>query len=499
MLPPTLARHFKKEAGSFSPFTYSIGMDASLQESLDALQEYPLPQPLSDDALDKFSRALTFLHESVHLAQYVSSAFGLRALRHTLICNRYLVEGADWRLPVGRTLLEMEPGSWTEHQAKAFGRLLTMLNTADQLRLHYKVMDIGAKAEVGIHVIWEPWTPLFFTDATPADWDEREKMMAGLEGVGVQRHRIPNLVFNAGERADVIVLNAAALMEGFALVLELNQIFNAGIFSTLDNIQELMSVGNEYMAPIWYGLGRGSFDVAAMIPTMAVCVDVALMYDPFVLFNATTLDAAKEGEKSDQNPGETFIKACDAAANIRPVESNEPGEISRFYAELCEEMKLPSPQWMAERSFEVASSLMASVPGALEDIWLGKALRMHTEALKYRCERPYTLAFELLSHSGLSEMTRRCAPYVSFYRLKTHQPEHFNPGNVDLVTLFNLIVQALTESSIDCPLKMGEPFYCPSALSDTNTLCVFVDPHSGEQMGECLLDLAEKYWGILYR
>lgn len=497
MLPTLLSRRFRKESGSFSPFTYSIGMDASLQESLDALQEYPLPQPLSDETLDSFSRALTFLHESAHLTQYVSCAFGLRSLRHTLICNRYLVEGDNWHLPIGAKLLELGPGSWTEHQAKAFGRLLTMLNTADQLRLHYEAMNIGSGAEDGIHVIWEPWSPLFFTDGTPTDWEERERFMKELEGVGVQGQKIPNLIFNSGGQADVIVLNAAALMEGFALVLELNQIINAGILSSLDDIQDLMSVGHEYLATLWYGLGRGSFNVAGMIPTLAICVDVALMYDPFVLFNVSTLDAAREGEKSDQYPGETFIEACDAAANIRPIKSGEASEISRFYAELCEEMGLPSPQWMAERSFEVASSLVASVPGALEDIWLGKALRMHTEALKYRCERPFTLAFELLSHNGLSELIRRCAPYISFYRLKTHQPEHFNPGNIDLVTLYNLIVQALTDSRMDCPLKTGEPFYCPSALSDPNTLCVFVNPQSGERIGECLLDLAEKYWGVL--
>jgi hypothetical protein len=393
-------------------------------------------------------------------------------------------------------MLEVGPKSWTEHEAKAFGRLLAMLNTADQLRLHYGEAEVGNEAKTGMRLIWESWNPFFFTDATPTDLVEREKFAADLERVGLQRHKIPNLISSSEGRADVIVLNAAALMEGFALVLELNQILNAGLLSSVEDVSELMSEGHEYLAALSYGLGRGSFDIAGMIPTLAICVDVALMYDPFVLFNVSTIDAPKEGERSDQLPGETFIKACDAAIHLRPIESNEPAEISRFYAELCEEMGLPSPRWMAERSFEVASSLMASVPAALEDIWFGKALLMHAEALKYRCERPFTLAFELLSHDGITELTKRCAPYTSFYRLKTRQPEHFHPHNVDLLTLYNLIVQALTESRLDCPLKTGEPFYCPSALSDPNTLCVFVD-QNGEQTGECLLDLAEKYWGIL--
>jgi hypothetical protein len=234
-----------------------------------------------------------------------------------------------------------------------------------------------------------------------------------------------------------------------------------------------------------------------MIPTLAICVDVALMYDPFVLFNASILDIPKPGEKSEQYPGETFIQACEAARNIRPIQNNDHDEIGRFYVELCEEMELPSPQWMAERSFEVASSLLASVQQSIENIWFGKALKIHVEALKIRRERPLTLAFELLSQDAVLEMLSACGPYVSFYRLNTHQSERFNPRNVDLVTLFDLIEQAVTESKIECPLKRGEPFYCPASLSNRDTLCVFIDPQNGQPMGECLVDLAERNWGIV--
>jgi hypothetical protein len=45
---------------------------------------------LSRGAEDVLVRVLALEHESIHLAQYVSCAFGLRTLRRTNIALRYL-------------------------------------------------------------------------------------------------------------------------------------------------------------------------------------------------------------------------------------------------------------------------------------------------------------------------------------------------------------------------------------------------------------------------
>jgi hypothetical protein len=88
-------------------------------------------------------------------------------------------------------------------------------------------------------------------------------------------------------------------------------------------------------------LFQDSFPVASTIPTLSACIDIALMYDPFVLYSATLLDKPEPHQVPDRYPGETFIEACEAVKRIGAFDPDST-TYSKYYEALCTEMKLPS-------------------------------------------------------------------------------------------------------------------------------------------------------------
>jgi hypothetical protein len=481
-----LARRLSsRKRGGFYPFTYSIALRGSVTEAISSAKSYPFAKPVSNETMQKFESTLTFWHEAAHLAQYVSSAFGLRALRRSLIAFRYLKEGGPWQLPVGSWLLELPERN--DHQNRAMGRFLNFADAVDQLQLHVDQADEMPDASgPPVQLFWEPWSPVLFWGVN-LDFleDQRETLPV---------FRQPHVWLRKEKNAESVMLNAAVLMEGFALLVELNNICNAlGLDAdSLEKLTQITSSGNEYMAALQYGLDRGSFTEVTMIPVLAVCIDLALMYDPFVLYNSPNLEMPGPETPPDQYPGETFVLACSAAGHITPPRDWD--DLGRFYTALCDYMNLPSPEWMAMRTHEVASNLLSSTGDTpLENVWLGAATAMHHSALELRVRNPQDFTRKLLTTDGILDVAERCVPHVSFYNLRDHQPEgsyHHYAKNIDLLSLHSLIHQAILQPRIDCPLKGGSPFFCPSSLSGPDTLCVFPMADGGQR--ECLVDIFEK-------
>jgi hypothetical protein len=136
VISPTLKRqlsqHFQ-EQGRFNPFIYAVGLESSIRESEEAMQAYPIPQPMSDETLQQFKRSLTFFHEVGHLGQFLSSAFGLRTLRFTIIRLRNLSRKPGWKLPIAEDLwsrIDRSPEEITATEG-----CLNFLDAMDQLRL----------------------------------------------------------------------------------------------------------------------------------------------------------------------------------------------------------------------------------------------------------------------------------------------------------------------------------------------------------------------------
>ena len=150
---------------------------------------------------------------------------------------------------------------------------------------------------------------------------------------------------------------------------------------------------------------------------------------------------------------------------------------------------------MAEKALQVATSLAEFVSEDIDKVWLGRALDLHVRALKLRRARPEVFGPGLLTSNGTLDVFEACLQYFSIYDLTSKEPLRFPPAGIELATLHSLMLQALSGPNLDCPLKSGIPFYCPSAWSAPDKLCV---PEYGDgKRSECLLDVFERECGLL--
>jgi hypothetical protein len=193
-------------------------------------------------------------------------------------------------------------------------------------------------------------------------------------------------------------------------------------------------------------------------------------------------------------PGEIFIMACDAAKKIRPIRNEDQQEYDRFYYDLCSALGFPTPEWMASRAYEVVMQIIANVGDDIDDKWLGKALRMHSAGLEYRCKYPTSLPIRLMTTDGIFDLVEACESNLTFYDLRTRAPHLLHPKNLDLLSLHTLIVQAITSEHIECPLMHGVPVICPSATADAQHRCAWQIQDGG--ISRCLADLFVEYAGL---
>jgi hypothetical protein len=130
----------------------------------------------------------------------------------------------------------------------------------------------------------------------------------------------------------------------------------------------------------------------------------------------------------------------------------------------------------------------------IEKVRLGRAIDLHVRALRLRQEQPTLFGLSLLTSNGVNNVFKECFQHFSIFDLISKEALHFHPENVDLVTIHNLILQALYQTNLDCPLKSGSPFYCGSAGLEANKLCVFVKDSAN--IAECFLDVFERECGL---
>jgi hypothetical protein len=160
----------------------------------------------------------------------------------------------------------------SDHERRAYGRFFAFLEAADQLRLHTDTID-ERNDQRSIQLSWHPWTAYFFMLA-PNDAQARFELAPQLHKNGVRIHQLPHLTFTDADGTKRVVLNAAALMETFALLVELNHVYNA-LGTTIDPF-ELIPDGKGYLAALEYALVSGACSWSNMLPTVAVCIDLAL-------------------------------------------------------------------------------------------------------------------------------------------------------------------------------------------------------------------------------
>jgi hypothetical protein len=480
-----LAAHFQEE-GRFSPFTYTIGLESSLRDSEDSQQNYPIPKPVSEETFRQFIVSLTFFHEAVHFGQFISTAFGLRTLRCTLIVLKHLLHERGWQLPLESLIGRMyDPPSERFAAAQSF---LLFLDAMDQMRLHQDLSTTPADIPEFVMLEFLPWSPHFFL-LEDQGRESREKFARHLRGLNAHVRKLPVISVTRNRFQHQIVVNAASLAEGYALVTELNHIVNALRLPLADALG-LASHGNKYVALMSYLLDRNYCSTEHVLFTLTVCIDAALMYVPSVLYNVPW-DGVDQSGRCEQYPGETFISLCEALPKTKPVQGFE--DVARFHKDLCANAGLPDPQWMAEKSLEVARAVRAKAPAGSTPL-LANAIDAHMDALEYRCAKGPAFPSLLTTTECIYDLLHKARRALTFYNLHTRAPDFFDPRKIDTITIHSILLQAISQPSIQCPLKLGNPFFCNSAAKEDKVLCVWKHEFG---TSECLLDVLERACGFV--
>ncbi len=358
------------------------------------------------------------------------------------------------------------------------------LGAASQLDVAVLPIPEGTVLEVHPNgIVLEPWTS-YFHIAAYGQRPDRAKAAAELDAIGVKIHQLPNIILNEDGKLSAVRLNAAALMESYAAVYEMNAVINAFRSTSAEALKSIVPDGAVYGAATEYAVRSGACNHSNMILTVQILVDVSLMYDPFVLFNAPTVEKSRSGQVEDQLPGETFIRVCQAALQIVPIVKYDPEDIRRYYRELCAVLGFPSPREMAQKAYDVAAGLLNQNTSDSEAKPLFiEALAVHVAALELRLEDPEFFPVKLATTDGILDIMERVGPHVSFYRMTDLKPsgtfpDRKGPGswpqNTDVLGFHNLLKQAFVEKQLLCPLKNGEPFRCPSAMDPDDVSCSFV-------------------------
>ncbi|MET0396980.1 MAG: hypothetical protein ABW277_09180 [Longimicrobiaceae bacterium] len=479
---------YLREDGRYSPFTYTIGLRSSILDAEASIRSYPLPNPLSNEDLSEFLRSLTFFHEWAHLCQFLTTAYGLRVLRYTIVCLRNLSRCESWQMPIVSTLLNRLT-ALSAHEMTTLEGALIFLDAMDQLRLDVSsVSTPPMEPRNVIDVEFLPWSPHFIPIAHQSLQRHRD-FAEEMVNRGTHIRKLPVLHFRTAKGEYRIVLNVAVLMEAYAVLVEMNHIYNA-LGLSAEEVFTLLPKGDEYHVLIVYMIYMNYCDWSNLLPTLGVCIDAAMMYDPFVLYDVPW-DVSDEQGRGDQYPGETFLTICGALRNTAPITEHTPEDTSRFYKELCANAGLPAPEWMATRSSEVANSILNQ--SRWQDTLMGCAVKAHADALNFRCDTGAAFPHFLPTTGWLNEFVQLAGPAVSFFDLGTRQPNLFDPRKVDAVTVHSLLLQAFVSSDIQCPLKEGDPFYCPSAGLPHASECVW--RHEGGTR-ECLLGTFIHAFGI---
>ena len=481
-----LNNHFL-ENGRFEPFLYTIGLEASLDESAGSIQNYPIPLPVSDEKIAQFIRSLTFYHEATHLCQFVSTAYGLRALRFTLICLRNISRQIGWDLPLAAKLAKKFP-DLSENEWSMWNGCLNFLDISNQLTIKAETSVVDMSDTERMQISYHSWSPHYYAKFEGLSTAEFEKL---LKANGAHIRKLPQLMFRKSSVEFTVVINGALLMENFAVLVEMNHIENA-LGLSYEKIYDLLPKGNEYHCLIAYMLESGLCSWFNLIPTLTVLIDASLMYDPFILYNVPW-DAIGDDGKADQYPGETFMILCEALKKTSPIQVGGAAEIESFYKEVCLNAGLPDPDWMAQKSLETISTLIGKQPD--EKALMHEAVQAHYRALKLRVEKGCgEFLYYMPTSDHIIDLVELSIPAVSFYNLTTHQPDRFDPQKIDLITIHSILFQAITQPKIECPLKMGNPFFCESAVSPSDKLCTWKHEFG---RSECYVDILEKKYNLI--
>ncbi|WBO86851.1 hypothetical protein [Hymenobacter yonginensis] len=469
-----------KRRGVFHPFSYAIGLDGEFDEFEDALQRYPIAQPYTHESIEMLGKSMSFIHEYAHLMQYLSTSFGLRCIRSTIITLNRLSKSKRTSIPVINNNFASETSNYED-----LSRYLFYLECIDQLSIHKKTTHSITHNELPI--LWlELWNPFHNTVISE---DNINRISLYLNN-NITSKYLPHLLYYEKGRVVDVIVTAAILMEAFAVLAEANNIGNA--FNQEVDLLFILGIvpeEAEYTSLIAYAAKIGMLKFNSIIPLM-ICIDIALMYDPFILFNINTLVNNNTDGIADEYPGMIFFNACNEALDCSFESFND---VKQFYSNICDKMKIPPPEQMAFMAHERAENIYKTTS---DETLMGYAFRMHVALLKARRDDPYHFFSKIIRSDSIWDLLDLIYKDATFYSIADKKPLGEFFFKLDTLTAHAIIKQLLLNKRLDCPLKYGIPLRCPNAGQKWSTVCSW--KHNNKEY-DCFVLVVENILGIIYK
>lgn len=491
---PKLWEHLRvtspRVAGVFYPHAYAIGV--ANFEDIKRYQAYPLPEDDPDETSIFFNN-LVLYHETVHLSQYISTSFGLEMARLTNICQNILLHKGPWEPPILIGRKDIEIGTLM--------RFLSYLYVADSMRIHTGIFPPGSlDVPSKVSLVSRPASPAlsFLGKRRPSLFEPVET----IKGCNWSVHSQPHLLITRNDGGtDEIVLNAGALFEGFAHLAEINHISNAFSLGYQEILESfLLQYPPIYIAAFVAYIHIFELPFEKFTTHLAALIDIALMHSPQLIHNVLP------SEKEYKLPAETFFDACRAAREVTPLRDHSYEEAQRYQDDVCAKMNIPKTSEMAERCLQHLTKMgidnKETYKQWIEDrtpINSKRMFALHWLGMSLRKKHSPGFYIKMIKTDLIIEMFERSLEGVTQFDLYQKQPinPHRLPLQLSQLCMHSLIHDAFYKKRLNCPLKAGNPVYCPLADADENKLCKYVVQDGSEQvLGECPLDIFEHLMAI---
>lgn len=483
-------------AGAFYPHSYAMGLPGGLSGM--KLMDYPLANT-GPDQIDEFAASLSFIHECTHFSQFICSSFGLELARVTNIVQNILLTGGQFNPPILKAPLDQIDGEQLD-------RIAGYLFLTESLVSHCYERSVEDESQFDKSiVVVQPTSPavsmVYHDQHYPGADTAIALTMECRQRVINQPHVIRT---DRNGKSTEVVLNTAALMEGFAYLTVVNHIANAlqmGLeeFVTEGLLFDLFNPINTAAAE--YFISARSEFPNFFLHEFAAVIDLALMYSPHLIHNIGPTHAVDAGGSAYRMPCETFCDACAAMGEVTSIRSTEPEEVQRFQDDLCRVLKIPTTPEMTELCLQTLHGLGITDQEAADSysridvpIHAGRMFAAHWYGLELRRLNPTAFFTHQMASDGIVAVMEFSKDICTLFDLNTKQPVNLAPNRLSHACLHHLIWDTLYKSRSECPLKFGKPFYCPSSELGTDQLCTFaeaVDGQPGAIIGECPLDIFE--------
>lgn len=290
------------------------------------------------------------------------------------------------------------------------------------------------------------------------------------------------------------VNNTATLFEGFAFAAEINIIVNAvpSIAKDRDSFVQFLNERTTQAKPLYsrtlnYCLEDFEFPVETILFSHAAIIDIALMSAQ------VHLSHAMRPTNPFVDPFEMFLWAGKAASSVAPLRSGDDEEVQRFQDDICRLMKMGTTSEMALIALDDLKQVTGidhrKIENILPELW-DEGIRSsiwsfakHIQFLTVRLKYGAGFCSAMIEPYFIRMIYQSNASQLNFYDIDTRKPEIFDNPSAVVPAVIGAIAEGLATGKMLpdlCPLKIGKPFFCPSADRGEYAYCQTGFEHRGK-------------------